>query len=507
MRKESPLVFQKLRFNVYGQEAVHSRSKETLDTESLIGWYGYTSDERSANKKAELKKDKMGWLSYTSRNLGENTYSHLGWLTKDKIDSFKSQLAQAFKKDGDVFYDTVVSFRDFETAYRNGFKNAADYARVYKKIMPSFFRKIGLDPENMIWWIGYHDDTDNPHCHVTFMEKKRTRENIMLSRKELSMWKMSVQAELGLRNRFKEMEGMDSREYFKMKDKAKTEVVVGAANLIVDLRNANIEKLYRSLPRTGRMQYGSRNMLPYKKMIDHIIEEILKDEVVAQKYDAFMEKCERLDEIRNEANGTRLSNIKEAEKKKLFKEIGNLILSNYQKNSDINKEIPNQIKGKGLAIEAAANLVIAHEGDRTAVRIPKRKEYFWIDDERIHVSDDSAIFVLEDGERIEVFHDTDLFKPDHRLVQEEMDEYDRLEILKSFSRGYIVDKKCSEDVRKGTLDPKKTGKKVAYHTNFKKRTYSEAKAKTDLNKLISRQEYEIDRDISIYLKSGVTERE
>ena len=50
-----------------------------------------------------------------------------------------------------------------------------DYEQAYnfiKKELPRFFTRAGLDKDNIIWYAGLHENTENKHIHISFFEKE-----------------------------------------------------------------------------------------------------------------------------------------------------------------------------------------------------------------------------------------------------------------------------------------------------------------------------------------------
>lgn len=512
----SPLVFQKFRFNVYGQKPVHSRTKETLNTNSLVGWLDYTEEERATGKSKEantIRDD--GWLGYTMKN--ERTYTNIGWLTKENQDEFQQMLTNAFSKDKDVFYDTVVSMKDYELAYSNGFKTIDDYVAVYRKIMPSFFRKVGFEPDNMIWWVNYHENTDNPHCHVTFLEKTKTREKLNFTPKELSMWKMSVTKEMGLREVFENTVGEKSVSYFKAKDQDKAQVIRLAQEMMQNPKlTSTLENLYRVLPKTGRLLYGSKNMLPYKKMIDEIITELLNEESIRFIFEQYLEKCETLDAIRNQANKTKSTNIKDAELKKLYREVGNIILSNHKKGMDLNEKFENKIKGKQIVLYPSRSLLLYDDDKKCVYRLPRKKDFIVLDKNDLAMADGEYVLTYREGTQFKVYHDENIFKTFLDLANDDLDEYlkdkkssifELSDLFKSFHRGFILsDEEIKEyQVNQKALSKKQMRKKynqTVYQRNYKQTPFSEAKLRGELMSLVTKHELEVNREIDEFLNNA-----
>ena len=105
-----------------------------------------------------------------------------GLLDREKIAQFKTKCKDNFNKDGQILWDCVVSLSSFEYAEKSGSLNHSDYASVVAKVLPKFYKTIGLDPNNMLWWETYHANTNNPHMHICFFEKIKQDNEVKLSK-------------------------------------------------------------------------------------------------------------------------------------------------------------------------------------------------------------------------------------------------------------------------------------------------------------------------------------
>ena len=193
------------------------------------------------------------------------------------------------------------------------------------KIMPEFFRKIGLRPSNMLWWENYHKNTEHPHMHVCYLEKNKTRDRGKLTLSELKKLKAIIIKEIGLREELFKNTAIDPERFFKNKD-AETRELIRATRNYDFTKIKNVLDLATVLPRYGRMQYGSYQMMPYREKLDEITEEFLNSDALKEMYQNFLKKLDTLSQTMDVAAGTDIATIKDTEIKKLHKQIGNIIL-------------------------------------------------------------------------------------------------------------------------------------------------------------------------------------
>ena len=99
--------------------------------------------------------------------------------------------------------------------------------------------------------------------------------------------------------------------------------------------NARLLNLYSKLPKTGRLQYNSKNMLPYKSDLDSIIEYILMHDSVKYNYANYLRLLEKHQKELSEMYGQTTFNKERKyyndQLNRLYSNIGNEILSTFKK--------------------------------------------------------------------------------------------------------------------------------------------------------------------------------
>ena len=172
--------FIKLRFLEYGKPAKsNSIFKSKINQKSIFGnkgWFEYTC------RKDAIKLSDLNILEDVDNSNDEMIMSSDGLLYREKIAQFKTKCKDNFNKDGQILWDCVVSLSSFEYAEKCGLLNHSDYASVVAKVLPKFYKTIGLDPNNMLWWETYHANTNNPHMHICFFEKIKQDNEVKLSK-------------------------------------------------------------------------------------------------------------------------------------------------------------------------------------------------------------------------------------------------------------------------------------------------------------------------------------
>ena len=327
-----PVEIDKVRFFQLGSQAPkNSRFKGIITQDTLFGkggWLEYTQrDEATQPDKEYYAERDDGFFGYTFRQEAADglTMTSMGDFSVDNISTFAEACKSSFKKNGDIVWDMVISLPSYDYAEKCGLHSQKDYATMISKIMPEFFRKIGLRPSNMLWWENYHKNTEHPHMHVCYLEKNKTRDRGKLTLSELKKLKAIIIKEIGLREELFKNTAIDPERFFKNKD-AETRELIRATRNYDFTKIKNVLDLATVLPRYGRMQYGSYQIMPYREKLDEIAEEFLNSDALKEMYKSFLEKLDTLSQTMDTAAGTDIATIKDTEIKKLHKQIGNIIL-------------------------------------------------------------------------------------------------------------------------------------------------------------------------------------
>ncbi len=333
-------VITKLRFLEHGSLSPrNSRFKGTITSEKLIGLFDYTSRDDSKDSILEINKPKVkSFFDYTSEKDGSiSTYTSRGWLTNDeKIEEFKTLVSQSFNKDGHIAWDLVISLKDYEESFNYGLESPYDFAVLTDVSLHKFFKGVGLRPLNMLYWMDYHTDTDNPHIHVVFLEKDQTRSRGKFTPKEINRLNSIVYQEMLKAQEFKNDFSPRNREYLEQKDLLKKQLKEKAKGKL-NLRrfndntiNRKIDILYEKLPKKGRLQINSSSMKDLKGEVMEIVEDMLKTDELKQPLEDFIQVLDKLDENISEGTGRKNTRMKDSELGKLKTQMANQILQNFK---------------------------------------------------------------------------------------------------------------------------------------------------------------------------------
>lgn len=336
----------KLRFMIYGsQPPKGSRFKRTLDTGSLIGYTQYTDRDVAKGNEKKLGKRKDGYLGYTSSHHKDATISSEGVIdTKKKREELYKKMEKAFSKKGDIFYEEIISLESHEEAERLSLgQSGRQWEPLLNEVLPKVFRHKGFDPKNMLWTADLHTNTQHPHVHLLFMEKEHTMDRAKFTQSDMKYLKRQLLSALERRQAYCDRLEASVDDVFKKKDQQFRHLMSDVEESLLNNKNIQLTELLKALPKRGRMQYNSFNMKDYRPLIDNYIDHLIRtDKNAKASFSKLMETLDRLEANINDAGNEKISTLKEAEIRKIYERIGNMILQkakdpDYKEIKTINK--------------------------------------------------------------------------------------------------------------------------------------------------------------------------
>lgn len=233
-------------------------------------------------------KEKLDYIAYSGNNeKSHGIFNESGLMDRQQIKELRNKL----KSTKSVIWHGVISFTE---EFGNNFCNTTEKAiEMMKGEFPKFLKKAGLNPDNILWYAGLHENTDNKHIHFSFFEKspqryKRNKKCPAFSDGQIPLKAIrsaKISIELKLLNIYEEM-------------------YIGRKTLTQELKKQlelgafmkEIKSLMFVLPTTGRMSYDSENLKEYKPQINSIINAIIKsDKAMMNKFKTFEELLSKRD--------------------------------------------------------------------------------------------------------------------------------------------------------------------------------------------------------------------
>ena len=271
--------------------------------------------------KESIETDYLEYSGNIEKSHG--VFNQFGLIDEKSMKILRNHL----RKTESVIWHGVISFtEEFGNKYCNCYEKAYE---MMKKEMPKFFKSCNLNPKNIVWFAGLHENTDNKHIHFSFFEKSPERfransENLcysdgLLPKESINRAKISIEMCLtGLREQVGENRKLVTEE---LKN-----------NLEKGAYMKHLNSLVIILPREGRLQYDSENLRKYRPYIDHIANTIIsKNEKLQQQFTRFQDILESRDnEMMKAYKRAKLDYSKQLIKDKciedIYRRLGNLIL-------------------------------------------------------------------------------------------------------------------------------------------------------------------------------------
>ena len=299
----------------------------------LSKWISYASQKQKADSSSI---DEYNLLKDFALYSNKETY-----LTEDDETFLWTSNGDILKKDAlakvkdmsnkGLFWRGFISFpSDF--ALEHGLVTKIDFYSLTNNIMPSLIVDMGLDINNVEWLCALHRDTpSHPHIHFCIYEKIPTKRIGQYPKSVIYNCKSNIANYL-----------IDNRKFYELRDQTFTNITgsisknelnkIRSQRLFSDKYRKELNKMllnfYDTLPKKGRLQYNSKNMIMYKKDLDSIIEYILLHDSVKYDYAKYLRLLETHQKELNDLYGQSDSN---KNRKRLYAKIGNEILQNYKR--------------------------------------------------------------------------------------------------------------------------------------------------------------------------------
>ncbi|MBD9105368.1 hypothetical protein EGW03_02735 [bacterium] len=300
-------------------------------------WVKYVSNKSKADSSSideyNLLKD-YALFSDKDMYLNEDLETFL-WTSDGDI--LKEDIVSSLDNNKGFFWRGFVSFPP-EFAYNHGLVTKVDYYSLSNNFITALALDMGLDLNNISWYCALHRNTRNPHIHFCIFEKVPTKTSPLYSKSCISKCKSNIANYL-----------VDYEQFYKLRDQTFKNITgnisLNNLNMIKGQRlfsdkyrhelNKMLLTLYSKLPKKGRLQYNSKNMIPFKKDLDSIIEYILMHDSIKYEYAKYLKL---LDEHQKELENLYGYSKDNQERKyyndqlnRLYSKIGNEILDNYKK--------------------------------------------------------------------------------------------------------------------------------------------------------------------------------
>lgn len=273
-------------------------------------------------------KEKIDFVEYSgNKEKSHGIFNADGLMEKSEIKELRNELKQTKS----VIWHGVISFTE---EFGNTYCDTTEKAIAMMKVeMPKFFRNAGFTPENIKWFAGLHENTDNKHIHFSFFEKSPQRIKIGRTTPIFSDGNIPLRAINDVKSsiEIRLLKLVDdvysNRNLLTHQIKEKT--------LLGDYMK-HIKLLVGVVPIKGRISYDSENMRVYQPQINKIIRAIIKsDKEVYEKYQEFDRILTKRDnELMRVYSQLKLDFtdklLRDKCIKDLYRRLGNIVLKNVK---------------------------------------------------------------------------------------------------------------------------------------------------------------------------------
>ena len=227
-----------------------------------------------------------------------------------------------------VIWSGIISFEE-----NFGKKWCGCYEQAYELVkseLPKYFKRAGLNPDNIEWFAGLHENTDNRHIHLLFFEREPQR--MKNKEKHFSRGYISNNAMDFLKANIEL-----SATNFKAREKEiRLRLTKSVKERLNDISGLKLKQMLLDLanqfPEQGHTFYDCDNMQKLKPNIDNISNYIISHNVDISIYkndfdDLVGEKQKLVDNYckRNGVDNPQ-QNLSEKYTKDLYRRLGNLVI-------------------------------------------------------------------------------------------------------------------------------------------------------------------------------------
>ena len=301
-------------------------------------WGKYATNKKKADA-TKIDKNNLinDYMNYTSTDVSFNEKSEsYSWGVNGDINCLEDIKANDKLNRKGIVWDMVFSFTP-EFALNNGLVTKQDYYKMTLNVMPSFLTELGFKINNTTWYATLHRNTAHPHIHLLFYEHEPSVSFKAIPKSNLSKLKSKIVNYI-----------LNNKDFYVKRDKEFQNITgLVKANDLSRLRKRNLfdDKfrknlnnmfldLYKDLPKTGRLQYNSKNMLPYKNKIDAIINYILMSDNIKYDYEKYYNYLndfqKQLNMVYGNSDANKNNKYVDDQLNKLYTRIGNDILHNFK---------------------------------------------------------------------------------------------------------------------------------------------------------------------------------
>lgn len=224
-------------------------------------------------------------------------------------------------------WSAIVSFEgEFGLTWCNNYQQAQ---HIMQSELPKFFKRAGLNPDNIEWVAGLHENTDHRHIHLIFFEKEPLR--LTDHGKGYSMGKLPCFAMDELKANIE----LCATDFKAREIRIRTNLIKETNEVFNEVSSLKLKsmivKLSNNFPPEGRLYYNSENMAHLRPQIDKISDYILKHNYKIKREknyfdDALKEKQDTIDKYCKRNGYKQTSTIGDQMQKDLYRRLGGIVI-------------------------------------------------------------------------------------------------------------------------------------------------------------------------------------
>ena len=241
----------------------------------------------------------------------------------------KKLLRKQLRETKSVIWDGLITFEEkFGKTWCNSYEQAYE---LVKSELPKFFKRTGLNPDNMIWYAGLHENTDNRHIHLSFFEKEPVRLRPQKDEKVFSNGKLSKTAMLEFKA-YLELAAAD----FKARERRNRQLIQEYINEQLNenmglILNNKLLSVASKFPKKGSLAYASENMSSLRSEIDSITSYMInKSKSSKSAYEDFIDlaryKDERFESYCKRNKCKRPFSFEKQYMQDIYRRLGNIVI-------------------------------------------------------------------------------------------------------------------------------------------------------------------------------------
>lgn len=283
MVKESPNVLVRIHYYEKGSEGRDFYSSSKKDD--------YVNYIDKGVRQTSSVRDYVGYADDKDKSSG--IFNADGLISpKDK-----KVLRQRLRSTDSTIWDCVISFKE-----EYGFANCnspEDARKLLSKLLPPFFKSVGLDPKKTTWYAGLHQNTDNRHIHLSFFQDEPNMYDRKTKGRKYRKGKLPI-------SKVDEFKLAIERNYMSPVEGAKRvrNLAIEEAHRVVSksftTNRDNIavlcKAIYENLPDEDGLSYESKKLDKVRSDIDSLTDIILEHGYIAKPYRKLLEEASKRDQ-------------------------------------------------------------------------------------------------------------------------------------------------------------------------------------------------------------------